>query len=65
VPVENPLLSVLVKGSLILILYTGTLFAIDKRVRELLTSIWTVTTGWLHSSSKPALAPVPAMTERI
>ncbi|HZD07974.1 MAG TPA: polysaccharide biosynthesis C-terminal domain-containing protein, partial [Candidatus Limnocylindrales bacterium] len=63
-PVETPLLSAVVKGSLILVLYTGILFAIDLRVRELLTSIWTALAGWLHSSSEPALKPIPAMTER-
>ncbi|MGZ4877027.1 MAG: hypothetical protein ACXVIO_02525 [Candidatus Angelobacter sp.] len=63
-PVETPLLSAVVKGSLILVLYGGILFAIDNRVRKLLTSIWTVMTGWLHSSSEPALDPIPAMTER-
>jgi O-antigen/teichoic acid export membrane protein len=62
--VETPLVSAVVKGSLILVLYTGILFAIDLRVRELLTSIWTALAGWLHSSSEPALKPIPAMTER-
>jgi len=64
VPVETPLLSAVVKGSLILVLYAGILFAIDLRVRELLTSIWTALAGWLHSSSKPTLEPMPAITER-
>jgi O-antigen/teichoic acid export membrane protein len=64
VPVENPLLSVLVKGSLILALYAGILFAIDKRVRELLTNIWIAITSWLHLSSKSRLEPIPVMTER-
>ena len=34
-PVETPIVSAVVKGSLILVLYTAVLFAIDKRVREL------------------------------
>ena len=63
-PVQTLLLSAIVKGSLIVVLYAAVLFAIDPRVRELLTSIWTALTGWLHSSSKPALNPIPAMTER-
>jgi O-antigen/teichoic acid export membrane protein len=63
-PVETPLLSAVVKGSLILVLYAGILFAIDLRVRELLTSIWTALTGWLHSSNETALEPMPAVTER-
>jgi hypothetical protein len=63
-PVETPLLSAVVKGSLILVLYAGILFAIDLRARELLTSIWTALTGWLHSSSEPVLEPMPAITER-
>jgi O-antigen/teichoic acid export membrane protein len=63
-PVETPLLSVIVKGSLILLLYVGTLFAIDGRVRELLTKIWGAATGWLQSSSEPALKTMPAATER-
>ena len=63
-PVETPLLSVVVKGSLILVLYAGILFAIDLRVRELLTTIWNGLAGWLHSSSKPNLEPMPAITER-
>lgn len=63
-PVQTPLLSAAVKGSLILVLYAAVLFAIDQRVRELLTSIWAALTGWLHSSSEPALKPIPAMTER-
>jgi hydrogenase/urease accessory protein HupE len=63
-PVETPLLSAIVKGSLILVLYAGILFAIDLRVRELLTSIWTALAGWLHSSNEPVLEPMPAVTER-
>lgn len=63
-PVQTPLLSAVVKGSLILVLYAAVLFAIDTRVRELLSSIWTALTGWLHPSSEPALKPIPAMTER-
>ena len=63
-PVETPLLSAVVKGSLILVLYAGILFAIDRRVRQLLTSIWTAITGWLHSSGKPMLEQMPAVTER-
>jgi len=63
-PVETPLLSAVVKGSLILVLYAGILFAIDLRVRELLTSIWTALTDWLHSSSEQVLEPMPAVTER-
>jgi hypothetical protein len=53
-----------VKGSLILALYTVVLFAIDKRVRELLSNIWTALTGRLDSSNKPVLEPMPAATER-
>jgi O-antigen/teichoic acid export membrane protein len=64
VPVENPLLSVLVKGSLILAMYAGILSVIDKRVRELLTNIWIAITSWLHLSSKSRLEPIPVMTER-
>jgi hypothetical protein len=63
-PVQTPLLSAVVKGSLILVLYASVLFAIDLRVRELLTSIWAALTSWLHSSSEPSLKPIPAMTER-
>ena len=63
-PMETPLLSAVVKGSLILVLYAGILFAIDLRVRELLTSIWTALGGWLHSSGEPVLEPIPAITER-
>jgi hypothetical protein len=63
-PVQTPLLSAVVKGSLILVLYAAVLFAIDLRVRELLTSIWAGLTSWLHSSSEPVLKPIPAMTER-
>ena len=63
-PVETPLVSAVVKGSLILVLYAGILFAIDKRVRELLTNIWTAMTGWLHSSGEPVLKPISAFTER-
>jgi O-antigen/teichoic acid export membrane protein len=63
-PVEAPLLSAIAKGSLILVLYAAILFAIDQRVRELLTSIWTALSGWLHSSSETTLEPLPAITER-
>ena len=63
-PVETPLLSAIVKGSLILVLYAGILFAIDLRVRELLTGVWTALTGRLHSSNEPVLEPMPAITER-
>jgi hypothetical protein len=63
-PVQTPLLSAVVKGSFILVLYAAVLFAIDRRVRELLTNIWTALTGWLRSSSEPVLKPIPAMTER-
>jgi len=45
-------------------LYAGILFAIDKRVRELLTNSWTAMTGWLHSSSESVLKPISAITER-
>jgi hypothetical protein len=61
-PVETPLVSVVVKGSLVLVLYAGVLFAIDKRVRELLSNAWTALTG--QSSHKPVLEPMPAATER-
>jgi len=64
VPMETPLLSAVVKGSLILVLYAGILFAIDLRVRELLTSVWAALMGWLHSSGEPALEPISAVTER-
>jgi len=60
-PVQTPLLSAVVKGSLILVLYAAVLFAIDQRVRELLTSIWAGLAGWLHYSNEPVL---PAITER-
>jgi O-antigen/teichoic acid export membrane protein len=63
-PVETPLLSAVVKGSLILVLYAGILFAIDMRVRQLLISIWNAISGWLHSSGKPMLDQMPAVTER-
>jgi O-antigen/teichoic acid export membrane protein len=63
-PVETPLLSAVVKGSVIVVLYAGILFAIDLRVREVLTSIWTALTSWLHSSSETTLEPLPAITER-
>ena len=61
-PLETPLVSAVVKGSLILALYTVVLFAIDKRVRELLSTIWTALTGQPHR--KPVLEPMPAATER-
>jgi len=64
VPVANPLLSAVVKGSLILVVYAGILFAIDQRVRELLAGIWTIMAGWFHSSKEPALEPISAVTER-
>ena len=63
-PIETPLLSVLARGSLLLLLYIGTLFAIDGRVRTLLTQGWGAVTGWLQSSSEPALKSMPAVTER-
>jgi O-antigen/teichoic acid export membrane protein len=63
-PIETPLLSALAKGSLILLLYVGTLFAIDGRVRTLLTQAWAAVTGGLLSSSEPALKSMPAVTER-
>lgn len=63
-PVEAPLLSVVVKGSLIVVLYAAILFAIDLRVRQLFNSVWTALAGWLHSSSQPDLEPLPAITER-
>jgi hypothetical protein len=61
-PVETPLLSAVVKGSLILALYTVVLFAIDKRVRELLSKIWTALSG--QPRRKPVLEPMPAAPER-
>jgi O-antigen/teichoic acid export membrane protein len=61
-PVETPLVSAVVKGSLILALYTVVLFAIDKRVRELLSNVWTALTG--QPDRKPVLEPMPAATER-
>jgi O-antigen/teichoic acid export membrane protein len=63
-PAEAPLLSALVKGSSILVLYGGILFAVDARVRVMLTNVWNLLTGWLHSSGGPALKPMPAVTER-
>jgi O-antigen/teichoic acid export membrane protein len=63
-PVEIPFVSAVVKGSLILVLYAGILFAIDKRVRELITNIWIAMTGWFHSSSESVLKPISAITER-
>jgi O-antigen/teichoic acid export membrane protein len=64
VPVETSILSALVKGSLLLVLYAGILFAIDQHVRALLTDIWIAMTGWLHSSNEPAPRPISAITER-
>jgi O-antigen/teichoic acid export membrane protein len=64
-PVETPLLSALAKGSLILVLYACVLFAIDTRVRELLTGAWSFATGRLRSSGEPVLKSMPAVTERI
>jgi O-antigen/teichoic acid export membrane protein len=64
-PIETPFYSAVVKASLILVLYAGTLFAIDQRVRQLLTGAWKAVAGRLHSSSKSTLEPMPAMTERI
>ena len=61
-PLETPLVSAIVKGSVILALYTVVLFVIDKRVRELLTNIWTALTG--QPVHKPVLEPMPAVTER-
>jgi O-antigen/teichoic acid export membrane protein len=61
-PLETPLVSAMVKGSVILALYTAVLFAIDKRVRELLSNIWTALTG--QPSHKTVLEPMPAVTER-
>ncbi len=64
VPIESPLLSAIAKASLILIVYAAVLFAIDARVRSLLTKAWTLISGWLHSSNEPVLKPMPAATER-
>jgi len=61
-PLETPLVSAMVKGSVVLALYTVVLFAIDKRVRELLSNIWTALTG--QPSHKTVLEPMPAVTER-
>jgi len=61
-PLETPLVSAMVKGSVILALYTVVLFVIDKRVRELLSQIWTALTG--QPVHKPVLEPMPAVTER-
>ena len=63
-PVEAPLLSALVRGSLIVALYATILFAVDKRVRELLTHIFKAMTHRWRSSGKPSLEPMPAITER-
>lgn len=63
-PIETPLLGALAKGTLILVLYTGVLFAIDKRVRALLAGIWTFVTGWLHPSSESPVKSMAAVTER-
>jgi hypothetical protein len=64
IPIESPLLSAIVKASLILIAYAVVLFAIDKHVRSLLISFWNVLTRWLHAESKPVLNSIPAVTER-
>jgi len=61
-PLETPLVSAMVKGSVVLALYTVVLFVIDKRVRELLSQIWTALTG--QPVHKPVLEPMPAVTER-
>jgi len=61
-PLETPLVSAMVKATLILVLYAAVLFAIDKRVRELLSNIWTALTG--QPSRQPVLDPMPAATER-
>jgi len=61
-PLETPLISAMVKGSVVLALYTVVLFVIDKRVRELLSQIWTALTG--QPVHKPVLEPMPAVTER-
>ena len=64
VPIESPLLSAITRGSLILVVYAAVLFTVDGRVRALLTSAWTLGTGWLHSSNEPVLKTMPAVTER-
>lgn len=63
-PIETPLFSALIKGSLILLVYIGTLFAIDGRVRTLLAQAWGAVNGWLQSSSETSLKSMPAVTER-
>jgi len=64
IPIESPLLSAIVKASLILAIYAMVLFAIDKHVRSLLISFWDVVTRRLHAESKPVLNSITATTER-
>lgn len=64
IPIESHLLSAIVKASLILIAYAAMLFAIDKHVRSLLISFWSVLMRWMHTESKPVLNSIPATTER-
>jgi O-antigen/teichoic acid export membrane protein len=63
-PIESPLLSAIIRGNLILVLYAGVLFAIDARIRTLLNDIWTGIAGWLHRSSEPVLKTIPVVSER-
>jgi O-antigen/teichoic acid export membrane protein len=63
-PLETPLLSALVKASVVLVLYAAILFAIDKRVRAFFAKAWNIAGGWLRSSDEPVLETLPAITER-
>jgi O-antigen/teichoic acid export membrane protein len=62
-PIETPWLAAVAKGTLILVLYAGTLCVIDARVRALLGKIWNVATDWLHRP-EPAMDALPAVSER-
>lgn len=63
-PVEIPLLSAIVKASLIAVLYPAILCVIDANVRHLAAKSWTVATAWMKSSPEPALKSIPAVSER-
>ena len=63
-PVENPLLSAVVKGSLILVLYAGMLFAIDHRCANRLPVSGPSMAGWFHSSNITGFRANSAVTER-
>ena len=62
-PIESPMLSAVVKGTVILVLYSGILLIIDSHVRELAGQLVALVNQTLKARREASAEPLPAAAE--